>query len=526
MVAQRPPIVARIADTVRSWLYPDPLLADWASSGGAPMVAHELYDPRKALSSMAAFPWIWACANLIATDLSGVPLVAVTIDPATGRVLKREREHPVLDLFRRSRRGTGGVAMRRQIYTDFALCQEASLRVIGTPGVDGIAYRLHPEDMEPYVDPATGLIDYFEWGGKRLPRDEVLWIRGIGWERGVRAARAESPIRSLENGLLASQEARKFARKAAKSGRVEFIIRPIDAVAQFGRSSVKAIKDMIVGARSDGTGVMILNRALDVTPISLSAREMEFSELDTRVRDEVLAVMGVPPVLVGLPGANYGTARQQSRTYWERRKHDAKLFDDEFSLLTGDPFVRIEHDFTDVEALQPTRTERLARVQQHVAMGMPVAAAYHFEGFHDAPVDESTQPISMRPPQVAPTVTEPQEDNGDQSRSAALQAVRSWQFGAAVRYQERVLSVDHGESLGAFALQEATTLCLDLINAGVPDGEAQRLSAHAAAIAQDSVSTIVDTSDADGVLGIRTLRVFGVEFARHLLGLTPESACP
>lgn len=491
-----------LAAPVLRWLYPDPLLADTAG-GGETMGARTLYDARNALSTIAAFPWVLACVEVISTDLSGVPLVAVRTDPQTGaRTI--ERDHPVLDLLRRPSPQTGGVAMRRQLYADFALCREAYIRIMGRPGVDGVAIRIHPADIEPQIDPATGLIDHYEWGKFKIRPSEVLMIRGIGWERGVRSARAESPVHALEPGLLAAQDARKFARKSAQNGRLEMLLKPTDPVAQFGSSGVQAIKDMYLAAKRDGSGAFVLNRAIDAVPLSISAREMEFSELDTRVRDEVLAVMGVPPVLVGLPGANYGTARQQSRTYWERRKHDARLFDDEFSRLTGDPNVRIEHDFTDVEALQTSRTERQQRASIWVtAFQVPPKAAAAYEGFDDAPIPESAAPADSRAPRPsAPTVNEPQE---------ARSAVARWLDGAAARYQERAIVGDMAPEVQAL---EAGALTADLLRAGVGRKLATQIATDASAIVYESVSTIVDTSGADGVLGIRTLRCFGPEFAR------------
>jgi len=489
------------------WLYPDPMFAETAGSDGDTQGAREMYNARNALSAMAAFPWVMACLEVISTDLSGVPLVAVRTDPNTGK-REIERNHPVLEMLKRPSPQTGGVAMRRQLYADFAAAREAYIRIMGKPGVDGIALRLHPVDIEPQIDPATGLIEFYKWGENKIPADQILMIRGLGWENGIRSSRAESPIKPLQQGLKAAQDARKFAQKSAQNGRLEMLLKPSDPVAQFGKSGVEAIKEMYLRAKRDGSGAFVLNRAIDAVPLSISSREMEFSELDSRVRDEVLAVFGVPPVLVGLPGANYGTARQQSRTYWERRKHDAALFDDELSRLTGDPNVRIEHDFTDVEALQTSRSERQMRASIWItAFGMSPKEAASYENFDDAPIDESVTAEDMKAPRPsAPSVNEPQEDNGE---GKAI-AVGVWQDGAAVRYQERALSGDMQPSHKAL---EAGMLAGELIRAGVPPQRATSVAVEMACIVHDSVSTIVDSSDADGVLGVRTLRCFGADFA-------------
>lgn len=495
-------ILDALSAPVLRWLYPDPLIADSAGPSSDVMGARELYDARNALSAMAAFPWVLACLEVISTDLSGVPLVAVQTDPRTGaRTIIRE--HPVLDLLRRPSAQVGGVAMRRQLYADFAATREAYIRIVGRPGIDGVALRLHPADVEPQIDPSTGLIRYYMWGSQRLGASEVLMIRGLGWERGIRSSRAESPIHALEAGLKAAQDARKFARKSAQNGRIEMLLKPSDPTAQFGSDGVERIKDMYLRAKRDGSGAFVLNRAIDAVPLSISAREMEFSELEARVRDEVLAVMGVPPVLVGLPGANYGTARQQSRTYWERRKHDARLFDDEFSRLTGDPNVRIEHDFTDVEALQTSRTERQQRASIWVtAFGVSPKAAAAYEGFDDAPIDPAVLAEDMRAPRPsAPSVNEPRVEG----------LVLAWLDGAGARYQERVLAGDVRPDQQAL---EAGILAGELIRFGVSPQRATEAAASASTIVYDSVSTIVDNTNADGILGVKTLRCFGVDFAR------------
>jgi len=493
----------RLLAPITRWLYQEPALV--AGSGGTgSQPANKLYDAKNALSAMAAFPWFWACLDVISTDLSGVPLVAVHTDATGNRTILPS--HPVLDMLSRPSPQCSGVAMRRQLYADFSAAREAYIRVLGTPGVDGVAIRLHPGDVTPNVDPRTGLIEHYDWGGQQIAPSEILMIRGIGWESGIRASRAESPVHSLAAGLTADQAARDFAKKAANSGQLEIMLKPSDPVAQFGKNGVKAVTDMYLTAKQAGHGMMVLNRALDVVPLSINSRDMEFPQLHVDVRDETLAVMGVPPVLVGLPGANYGTARQQSRTYWERRKHDAKLFDDELSRLTGDPSIRIEHDFTDIEALQTTRTERQDRAEKWVqGFGVKPAEAAAYEGFDDAPVDPDItagEVSAMRP--SAPTVNEPQE-----TRSAE-DLIGEWLHDASGRYE---LLAGQGLLDRSAEAMEAGLLTASLAANGHEPAKAARFAAGVAQTVHDAVSTIVDRSSADGVIGIKSLRVFGPEFA-------------
>ena len=494
-------LFGRLLAPVTRWLYQEPELLG-GSSGTSAQAARELYNAKNAMSAIAAFPWVFTCVEVISVALSGVPLIAVRIDPKTGNrtILP---SHPVLDLLKRPSPQSSGVAMRRQMYADFTLTRESPMRVMGTPGVDGVAIRLHPNDVTPVVNERTGLVDHYAWGEQKIPPGEMFMVRGIGWESGIRAARAESPIHPLEKGLKADQAARVFAQKAAQSGQLEIMLKPSDPVAQFGKNGVKAVTDMYLTAKRAGHGMMVLNRALDVVPLSINSRDMEFPQLHVDVRDETLAVFGVPPIMVGLPGANYGTAREQSRTFWEKRAHDAQLFDDEWSRLTGDPNVRIEHDFSAVLALQTARTERQDRAEKWVVgFGVPPAKAAAYEGFEDAPIDPAVtaEDVSaMRP--SAPTVAEPQD-------TKAL--IEGWLKGAAGRYQMLAGAglLDHSA-----AVVEAGILTSALSANGLDPAYAARYAAEIAQTVHDAVASVVDASGTDGVIGIKSLRVFGPEFA-------------
>jgi hypothetical protein len=501
MTYSPPTLAQRLTGWVARWMYADPLML---GAGGTVYGATRLYDARNALSAMAAFPWVLACLETISTDLSGLPLIAVERAPNGKRNILTE--HPLLDLLERPSPQSSGVEMRRQLYVDFAAVREAYIRRIGEPGEMGsVLTRLHPVDCEPQVNTSTGLIESFKWGSRYLSPGEVLMIRGPGWDRGIRSARAVSPIQALESGLLAAREARDHAQKSAKRGQIQMLLKPSDPIAQFGEEGVKRVVDAWVKAAEEGNGVFVLNRALDAIPLSLSPRELEFSKLSTDVRDETLAVFGVPPSIVGIPGANYGTSRQEARTYWERRAKDAALFDAALSRWTGNPRITIEHDLTDVEALQSTRTERQQRASAWVTgFGVKPADAAAYEDFPDAPIDPNltaADVASLRP--NAPPVTEPQE-------SRAMAAVREWQAGAAERM---ALHAAEGGDVAVLLDLEAGLLRACLVRAGFAADVAQSRARQYAQIAVDAVRLALDTSAA---VEVSKVRVFERRFAEAI----------
>jgi hypothetical protein len=106
-------------------------------------------------------------------------------------------------------------------------------------------------------------------------------------------------------------------------------------------------------------------------------------------RENISAVMGVPSTVLGLPDANYATARQANLTYWDvqskrGRKMEllftriAKMFDDRL-------YVRL--DYSEVEAIQDIKTSKLDRIGKHILIGgMSPVDAYNYEGMEDSPL--------------------------------------------------------------------------------------------------------------------------------------------
>jgi hypothetical protein len=302
---------------------------------------------------------------------------------------------------------------------------------------------------------------------------------------------------------MAAKEAREHARKSAEQGQIRFVLKPSDSLAMFGKTGVEAIVGEFDAAAKSGRGVIVLNRALDLQPISLSPRDLEFSKLSDDVRDEVCAVFGVPKSILGAgTGSSYGASRQDARTYWERLGSIARLFDDEFSRLTGDPRVRIEHDLTDVEALQTSRTERQMRASVWVTgFGVNPREAAEYEGFDDAPIDPSITAADVRAPRpnAPPEPIEPQEDR-------ALAAVQSWQRGAP----DRLTSAPDPETA---RMVEAGVLAAGLVSAGCDPARSSEVASWAA----DVAVACVDGAPVDGLHEMRVFsRSFAVAVARSM----------
>lgn len=483
----------------------------FAAESGAPLRPDMSADT--AMSALVGNPWVWVCINAISGDLAGLPLRAVKMKGGREFVLPT---HPTVQLLKRPAPGCSGLRLRRQIVADFELTGNAYLR---NPSPN-LLLRMHPGHTTPFAND-MGRITHYSYGmapqAEMIDAAEVLHIAGISWTNKPNEVLGESAVRSLKQDLIAIQLATAHTMKQASRGRPDYLLTPKDSDSAVSPDAVRRIVEMISTALRRDDGVLVIGDGFEATALNLSPRDLEFAKLDERTRDRILSVFGVPPARAGLTSANYGTQKQQMRTYWEDKlKGTGALLDEEFSTLTGDPTVRIEHDASDIESLQVSRTERLMRASTLMStFGASPADALAFEGFPNAPHgDPGTAP--RRP---AKEVDEPQREL-TASLHTALQA-------SAFRWQARLLATDDPELMAAAAGEEAAYLAGHLEGAGLNQRDASRWAGEISAISTEAMIQVREqTNDADTVrIGIENMSAFGEGRARRLaLAITTEAA--
>lgn len=114
------------------------------------------------------------------------------------------------------------------------------------------------------------------------------------------------------------------------------------------------------GRAGQSRGVFLAEGNLEVTEWGVTAKDGEFLGLDKLKREEVLAIFGVPPVMVGVfEFANYANSTQQMRIFYEFTiKPICTLIQDSINsqLLpvwySGDPGLYVAFDFSDIKPLQ------------------------------------------------------------------------------------------------------------------------------------------------------------------------------
>lgn len=118
--------------------------------------------------------------------------------------------------------------------------------------------------------------------------------------------------------------------------------------------------------------VGILEKGLKPSSIAISPKDMEFILQRKLSREEILAIFGVPPIMVGiLDSATYNNAREQIRSFWRNtmipklRKVADRI--NEFLLPRfGDDNLYMAFDFSSVPELQEDEEKRATILSEYV----------------------------------------------------------------------------------------------------------------------------------------------------------------
>lgn len=380
------------------------------------------YEPQQSMSAFAAFPWVRACVDAISEDLAGLPVI---VRRGKGSKAERVEDHPVLALLENPSSHTSATLYRRQLVVDLLLTGTA-YQLVGSvyrhKMEPGSLERLHPQRTKPATN-ERGRIDAVIYDGAgevvRYGADAVLISRLPSWEDGPSGLLGTGLIQTLHEELTAELAASKRSAEQAKRGRPDAIAFPDkdkDGAGVWTTQQVKEAAQAINDAWSARHGgVAVLRGGVQVTPLGWSPREMEFGAQRALTRESVLAAFGVPPTRVQLPTANYAQSTDAMRQYWQGLRAKAQVLTDAWTRLArmmpgARPDDVVELDFSEVSYLQEDRTARLARVTTHILNGMSPTAAYAYEGFEDAPI-EDPEPPPANPPPPPPGNRPPEEDN-------------------------------------------------------------------------------------------------------------------
>jgi len=358
------------------------------------------YDPAHALSAFKAHPWVYAALTAKSRDLSALPLKAYKVNNE-GERGEEVASHPLLALLAKPSRFSTGRRLRQQVLLDLATGGNAYLFVTFFAGVPKEITRWPPDRVQ-IIEDAQGRPARYQlgdtWGGPAYaPLSDpeamrggtgggIVHIRGPSWDTGPTGSFGSGAMEPLNATIAADLATTRRQALSAERGRPDAIIRPAAGAVVNPAQTMAASREVNKVFTARDGGVAALDGSWEVEVLGWSPRDMEAGKTTTSAREAVMAALSVPPTVLGLATANYATAREQSKTYWQGLQGDGALIEDgwaEIGALCRPP-VAIGHDYSAVGALQEDRSLQLQRVTAHIANGLDPAAAYALEGYPGA----------------------------------------------------------------------------------------------------------------------------------------------
>ena len=380
--------------------------ASWSTGNGVTPV----FSPRQSMAVFGKHAYTHACVTRASQDIASLPIKLLR---GQGEQQTEIDDHPVLDLFRQPSSITDGYLFREQFIVDLMMTGNVFTLIVGDPKSPTSLYRLHPENVRIIPDPIK-MIEGYEYsdGGSSVvyPPERVIQIRSASWDNGSAGELYGSGIvEALNEEITADINAQRMASSGSKQGRPDVLLSPADPADIWDRRRRQEIMQAYKQMTEHG-GAMALSGQIQIEALNLSPRDLEFQALREMVRENISAVCGVPSTVLGLPDANYATARQATITYYEIQQKRARKLEQFMTRIAQmfDPSFYVEIDFSGVDALQAVRTEKLDRITVHMDAGMSASEAYAYEGLTDSPFGETEkeEPASQQDEAIEQALTQ------------------------------------------------------------------------------------------------------------------------
>ncbi len=287
---------------------------------GAPVWAPRDYASF-AREGMMQNPIAYRAVRMVSEAAASVPLLLYNGDIEI-------ETHPLLDLLRRPAPGQTHVDLLESWYGFLLVAGNAYLEAVA---VDGRVRELHAlrSDRMTVVPGADGWPEAFNYsvGGRtvRIGGDAVPGVARVLHTRLFHPLNDHyglSPIEAAATAIDIHNEASRWNKalldnSARPSGALVYTATEHMTPTQFERLK-RELEESFQGARNAGRP-LLLEGGLDWRAMSLSPRDMDFIALKQMAAREIALALGIPPMLLGIPGDNaYANYQEANRAFWRQ----------------------------------------------------------------------------------------------------------------------------------------------------------------------------------------------------------------
>lgn len=235
---------------------------------------------------------------------------------------QRLQDHPLAKMLRQPNPWTSRYRFISALVHDFAIYNNAYwLKTKFSNGINGLV-RIPPPIIRAagsdWLTPSEFEIRGNQ-GVKTYPREEVVYFRGYG----VNSDEGVSPLEALRRTLREEWSSGEMREQIMKNGaRMSgYLLRPKDAPewSDTARDRFKrSWQAQYSGTGPGAGGTPILEDGMTFTPVSQTAKDLQYIEGRKLTREEVAAAYHVPPPMVGiLDHATFSNITEQHKMLYQ-----------------------------------------------------------------------------------------------------------------------------------------------------------------------------------------------------------------
>lgn len=263
---------------------------------------------------------VYRAVRMIAESAASVPWIAREAGVENAA-------HPAVSLLQRPAPQTSGSDLLESIYTSLLLFGDAYVELVELDGTPRELHLLRADRMS-VVASANGWPVAYEYsvGGEKIrfdaARDGLSPILHLRLNNPLDDHYGFAPLAAAQAAIdihnAASGWNKALLDNAARpSGALVFGGAGHLAQEQFDRLKAE-LEENFQGARNAGRP-LLLEGGLDWKPLSLTPRDMDFIQAKTIAAREIALALGVPPLVLGLPGDNtFSNYQEANRVFWRQ----------------------------------------------------------------------------------------------------------------------------------------------------------------------------------------------------------------
>ena len=234
---------------------------------------------------------------------------------------QRLQDHPLAVLLRRPNPWTSRYRFINSLIHDFCIYDNAYWLKTNDNGVYGLV-RIPPTRIAPegddWLTPEAFKVSGSQ-GSRIYPRDQLVYFRGYGLDSDVGISPLEALRRTLREEWTGGEMREQIMRNGARmSG---YLVRPQEAPdwSDTARERFRsAWQSQYSGSGPGAGGTPILEDGMTFTPVSQTAKDLQYIEGRKLTREEVAAAYFVPPPMVGiLDHATFSNITEQHKMLYQ-----------------------------------------------------------------------------------------------------------------------------------------------------------------------------------------------------------------